>query len=256
MSNNVDIKHHDKFGTIYNIKHTDDPINGINGKSFVSFDDFCDFDIDRMNEEICLGLAKIDTYKVPTVPGKIPPKLKTHSNEVYEFDVLYNYQGNVEKFKDMDYQQIRKYFFYNKEITLPWYFVVDLKPNTLLNKSKDLHPWNQISDMFPYTKQCIEKMPFSEIGRVVIYGSWPESKVPCHRDNLPTTDFEHHINFNPGGYRPVYVYDSKTDNKQYLPETYKFYAYNTTDYHGVDPLSTFSYTVRVDGIYDLTKVQV
>lgn len=250
------VKKDKTFGMIYNFEHKDIEINGINGKKFVSFDNLCSFDTDRMDEEICLGLSKIDTFKVPSVGGKIPPKLKNNDNDVYEFDILYDYDGDKSKFKDMDYQQIRKYFFYKKQINLPWYFIVDLKPNNFLKKSKDLEPWNAVSDLFPYTKSCIEQMPFKEIGRVVIYGSWPESQVTCHRDNLPTKNFEHHINFNPGGYRPVYIYDSINNTKHYLPKDYKFYAYNTTDYHGVDPLPTFSYTVRVDGTFDLTKVKI
>ena len=254
MPNIVDIKKDETFGTVYNIKHVDVPINGINDNTFLEFK--LDFDLERMDEEICLALAKIDTFKVPTVPGKIPPKLKTHENDVYEYDVLYDYDGDRSIFEGMDYQQIRKYFFYKKRITLPWYFVVELKPNKLLSKTKDLGPWSEISDLFPYTKYCIEQMPFEEIGRVVIYGSWPNSQVPCHRDNIPTKEFDHHINFNPGGYRPVYIYDSVNDTKHYLPEDYKFYAYNTTDYHGVDPQPHFTYTVRVDGKYDLTKVKL
>jgi hypothetical protein len=253
MSNIVDVKKDEVFGTIYNLKHVDEPINGINGNPFIKFN--IDVDLKRMDNEICLALAKIDTFKVPTVPGKIPPKLKTHENDVYEYDVLYDYNGDKTVFKDMDYQQIRKYLFYKKRITIPWYFIVDLKPNTFANKTKDLEPWNDTSKLFPYTKYCIEQMPFTEIGRVVIYGSWPDSKVPCHRDHIPSKEFDHHINFNPGGYRPVYIYDSVNDQKHYLPDDYKFYAYNTTDYHGVDSVSTFSYTVRVDGTYDLTKVK-
>lgn len=249
----VNIKEDEVFGTIYDLKHVNEPVNGIHGKSFINFNMDCD--LDRMDNEICLALAKTDTFKVPTVPGKIPPELKTHDNDVYEYDILFNYTGDKTIFKGMDYQQIRKYFFYKKSITLPWYFMLELKPNKLLTKSKDLEPWNSISELFPYTKSIIEKMPFEEIGRVVIYGSWPNSPVPCHRDNIPSKNFEHHINFNPGGYRPVYVYDTTTQQKHYLPKDYRFYAYNTTDYHGVDLLPHFSYTVRVDGTYDLTKVE-
>lgn len=256
MSKIVDIKNDDTFGQIINLKHVDTPINGVNGVPFLSLDKFCNFDIERMNDEICLALAKTDTFKTPTVPGKIPPSLKTHDNDVYEYDVLYNYDGDKTIFEGMDYQQIRKYLFYKQQITLPWYFVLDLKPNKFLTKNQDLEPWNEISNLFPYTKYCIEQMPFSEIGRVVIYGTWPDSKVSCHRDNIPSKEFDHHINFNPGGYRPVYVYDSINNRKLYLPKDYKFYAYNTSDYHGVDPVSNFSYTVRVDGKFDLTKVQL
>lgn len=250
----IKIKKDKTFGTIYKSEHIDAPLNGINGKLFHKFN--FDFDLNQMNEEICLGLSKTKDFKVPTVPGQIPPALKTHDNEIFEFDATWNYSGDVDKFHGMDYQQIRKYLFYTKQITLPWYFILELKPNQFLEKTQDNNNWNETSNLFPYTKKSIESMPFQQIGRVVIYGSWPNSHVPCHRDHLPTSNYDHHINFNPGGYRPVYVYDSINNTKHYLPNDYHFYAYNTTDYHGVDPVTTFSYTVRVDGVYDLTKVNI
>lgn len=254
MHESIKVKKDEVFGTIYKSEHVDVPLNGINGQLFVNFD--FDFDMQAMDEEICLGLSKADTFKIPTVPGQIPPALKTHANDLFEFDYLWNYVGDKEKFFGMDYQQIRKYLFYSKQISLPWYFILELKPNQFLQKTKSNSDWNKTSKLFPYTKSCIEQMPFKEIGRVVIYGSWPNSHVPAHRDYVPSKQSDNHINFNPGGYRPVYVYDSIKNEKHYLPQDYKFYAYNTTDYHGVDAVPTFSYTVRVDGTYDLTKVKL
>jgi len=92
MSEIVDIKQDDTFGTIYNLKHIETPINGINGKPFLCLNEHCNFDLERMDDEICLALAKIDNFKTPTVPGKIPPELKTHDNDVYEYDVLYDWR--------------------------------------------------------------------------------------------------------------------------------------------------------------------
>jgi hypothetical protein len=54
---------------------------------------------------------------------------------------------------------------------------------------------------------------------------------------------------NPGGYRPVYVYDSKNNQKVYLDADSRLYAYNVRDFHGVDAVNRFSYTVRIDGEY-------
>ena len=95
-------------------------------------------------------------------------------------------------------------------------------------------------------------MPFKSLGVLWILGAWKGIGVSCHRD-LPSTNkkekIDNHINFNPGGYRPVYLYDPVQDKKVYVPEDYKFYAMNTTDFHGVDPLPHFSYTIRVNGVY-------
>lgn len=247
----LDVKKDDLFGTVYKIEHTDDSVNGINGQVYLDLTKYCNFDLEKIDNEICLALSDTDLSKYPTVTGLTPPSLqKTDAPIIFENQYLYEFDGNRDILKNMNQMQRRKYLFFKKRISIPWFFIVDLKPNTFKDRHVDNQPWSDLAKKVPYTKQCIEKMPFKEIGRVVIYGSWPDSYVPCHRDELPTKDFGHHINFNPGGYRPLYVYDCITQNKYYLPNSYKFYALNTSDYHGVDSLPYFSYTIRVDGTYD------
>ena len=239
------------FGRVYDWEHESTPVAGIMGRPFVNFTPHYDWDWNRMDEEICLCLARTPLDKLPTVQGVMPPALQESEIDAqYENEVMWNYAGDREKFAGMDAQQKRRYMFYRHRALIPWYFILDLKPNVFLTKTQDLYPWAPVSDQMPYTRSCIQQLPFSEIGRVVIYGSWPEARVPCHRDQIPSAAFDTHINFNPGGYRPVYVYDSQQDRKHYLPSDHRIYAYNTTDYHGVDPLPYFSYTVRVDGIYN------
>lgn len=253
----IDIKDHEIFGRLCKFEHTDSPIIGINNQHYYDFTNLCDFDMENIDDEVCLGLSTINLIKYPTVSGTIPPKLRENDPYTcFENEVLYNYNGDKDFYREMSQMQRRKYLFFKKEISLPWFFVLDLKPNMFDTRSKDCHPWNENSQKFPYLKSCVEKMPFLEIGRVVIYGSWPGAKVPCHRDEPPKKDFAHHINFNPGGYRPVYLYDSINNDMHYLPKEYKFYAYNTTDYHGVDALPYFSYTIRVDGVYDQSKISI
>lgn len=245
------IQEDNTFGTIKKFVEDHHKPNGINGKYFVDFTaSLSDVDFDELDLEICLGLAKCNLDKYPMVNGVIPEKIqvKELAGE-FESNALFNYSSNREHLLGLDIQQRRKFLFFRKKSLIPWFFILDLKPNLFKTKSQDLYPWADCIKLFPKLKDCILKLPFIEIGRVVIYGSWPESRVPCHRDSYPSNDYDHHINFNPGGYRPVYVYDSINDIKHYLPDNYKFYAYNTSDYHGVDPLPYFSYTVRVDGIF-------
>lgn len=253
----LDIKKDEVFGTIYKFEHTEHPVSGINNSVFYDFTPYCNFDMEKIDNEVCLALSEIDLSKYPTIPGVVPPKIKEHNPHItFEHEYLYDYNGDKSVFQNMTQMQRRKYLFFRKKITIPWFFILDLKPNMFKTKKHDLQPWNEISNKFTYLKTCIEQMPFTEIGRVVIYGSWPESTVPCHRDDLPSNEISDHINFNPGGYRPLYVYDSQSDKKIYLPQEYKYYAFNTTDYHGVESVPHFSYTIRVDGFYDKTKVQI
>lgn len=234
------------FGTILTYEYDDLPPQGHNGKLFLDFTEYATFDFEKMDTEICLALSKVDLNKYPAVSGVMPPKLKYGR---FENEVMYNFTGDRDNLKGLSTMEKRKFLFFKHKTLLPWFFVIDLKPNLFFNRSNDDYPWSEFSELTPYTKQCIETLPFDSIGRVVIYGSWPQAAVPCHRDWLPDGVFHHHINLNPGGYRPVYIYDPITDNKHYLPETHKLYAYQTTDYHGVDALPHFSYTIRVDGVY-------
>tara|TARA_R100001377_G_scaffold79155_1_gene57251 strand:+ start:374 stop:1111 length:738 start_codon:yes stop_codon:yes gene_type:complete len=231
------------FGRLVKFEHEPLPLIGVDSKPFTDKTEHTkDWDWDRMDEELCIMMAMNPLDKYPKVVSSQPPKLKKGS---FEDEVMNDYNG--ESIKHLDTQQQRKYMHFRHKTVLPWFFILDLKPSRFDDKINDNTPWADISKLTPYTRQCIEQLPFSEIGRVVIYGSWAGSTVPCHRDTLPTDNPEQIINFNPGGYRPVFVYDSLNDKKHYLPQQYKAYSYNTSDYHGVEYLDCFSYTVRVDG---------
>jgi len=239
------------FGKVVEYEHEANHIYGINGNPFIDFTATAKFDLSAIDDEICLALSKTTELKYPEVSGVIPPVLRARELDAkFENQAKFEYSGDREILKNMSAQEIRKYLFFKQQSVMPWFMILDLKPNFFRTKTQDLYPWNSVMDMMPYTKSCIEQLPFNEIGRAVIYGSWPEARVPCHRDSRSTTNFDHHINFNPGGYRQVYIYDSIDDRKVYLPKEYSLYAYNTTDYHGVEPSSRFSYTIRVDGVYN------
>ena len=218
--------------------YSDDPIKGINGQTFYKFD--VDVDVERLDDEICKGLAQSNLSHLGMVGGEKPPELEEGRPP---FEELY-----LDPEPGMNAQESRRYKTFKRLIDNPWAFVVTLKPNKFLTKEQDLYPWTNVIDRMPYTKQVIESLPFSEIGRVMIYGSWAGSSVPCHRDE-PSGKPKPHINFSPNHYRPVFIWDPVKKEKVYLPKDYNFYAYNVTDYHGVDPLPHFSYTVRVDGKY-------
>jgi hypothetical protein len=247
----LDIKEDPLFGKTYKFEEDIILPYGIDGNMFLDFTSKVpDINFEELDFEICYGLSKINLDKMPMVSGCVPQKIKeSEINGLFESEAMYYYDEDKSKLSSLNTNEMRKFLFFRKKTIVPWYFILELKPNIFRTKNKDLYPWDEKISLFPNLKECIEKLPFSEIGRVVIYGSWSESRVSCHRDTPPTSNYSHHINFNPGGYRPVYVYDPVNNTKHYLPSDYKFYAYNTSDYHGVDPLPHFSYTVRVDGIF-------
>lgn len=222
-----------------------DPIKGFLGHDFLNFN--IKADMARMDEEICLALATSNISYISTVGG-------TKAEKVEELNKLpFESEYAPEPMKGFDDQERRRYLIFKRKIDAPWSFRVDLKKSAGWHgRLRDTGDWSSVSKKTPYTKSVIESMPFKEIGAVWILGAWQGSGVSCHRD-MPSTDkldsIENHVNFNPGGYRPVYLYDPVEDKKRYLPKEYNFYAMNTTDFHGVDPLPHFSYTIRVNGIY-------
>ena len=222
------------------------PITGVKPDGY-PFKDFTQYtttwDWNRMDMELCLMMSQADLSQYPKVSGPQPPELKY--GEFPREDKNDKYPLNIASLTE---QQRRKLFHFRGESVIPWYFILNLKPSLFNERSRDTTDWDANYDV-PYTRQCIQDLPFKEIGRVVVYGTWATSVVPCHRDNLPSEEYDQMITFNPGGYRPVYIYDSMRAKKHHLDKQWKAYSYNTTDYHGVDSVNHFSYTVRVDGQY-------
>jgi len=226
-------------------EHDDAPIKGIKNKNFLKFD--IDADLNWLDDEICGALASADLSKIPMVAGEQPPNMY-EGRPGFEYSIPPEIKMLRPEFdSDMEF---RRFLIFKGYAEAPWVFVVDVKPNMFRTKSQDLNDWNDIASTMPYTKKIIQSLPFKEIGRVVIYGSWADSIVPCHRDQPTSNEINHHINFTPGGPRPIYLYDCPSETKHYLPEDHIFHAYNVTDYHGVDAMPRFSYTVRVDGVYE------
>jgi len=234
--------------------HQDSHILGINNLPFLNLSEYCIFDLEKMNDEICLGLAKHECNMLPTVSGQIPPDLHIGDirDKFYESEYIFYRADNIilEKTKNLSANQRRKYLFFKNKIIQPWSFIFTLKSNKFNNKTQSTSSWENFVDLdFPYTKHCIEQLPLIQIGRVVIYASYPYNLVPPHRDMPISAHKDHHININPAGYRPIYVYDTIDKTKYYLNNDIRMYAFNVRDYHGVDAVSNFSYTIRVDGQY-------
>tara|TARA_B100001027_G_scaffold215863_1_gene190755 strand:- start:3888 stop:4658 length:771 start_codon:yes stop_codon:yes gene_type:complete len=243
----VDTKEVEGIGKLYKCEHEESPMLGIEGKPFKNFTKYTlDWDWQKLDNEICLMLAKNPLDKWPKVGGSMPPELNQYGK--FEDEALMEHTHDIPA--GFTQNEVRKFFYFKHRTNLPWFFVVDVKESSFADNMNDTSDWNDSLGL-GYLKECVyNDLPFKEIGRCVIYGSWANSIVPCHRDTLLDKEVADTINFHPGGYRPVYVYDSLNKQKFYVPEgdlQYKAYSYNTKDYHGVDSMPYFSYTVRVDG---------
>ena len=70
--------------------------------------------------------------------------------------------------------------------------------------------------------------------------------VPAHRDHLDTDICYEFIWFRTRLNKPFYMLNHKTNEKKYV-ESYTAWFDSVNQFHGVDPVEGFSFSVRVDG---------
>lgn len=121
----------------------------------------------------------------------------------------------------------------------------------VVNKSNGAEcEWTENSKYFPSLVEFIKTMPFKEIGRVIIFMTEPNNQTVPHFDSRaqcdrPNDDF---IWFNTKtASKNIFVMDDSTFEKSYPEIGKRFIWFNEMDFHGTDPVSHFSFSIRVDG---------
>lgn len=107
--------------------------------------------------------------------------------------------------------------------------------------------------VFPKTVSFIESLPFTEIGRVVLFGVEANDHAPLHRDSEPgkSLSIAQSISFCPGHARaPKRFYLATPDGSEELTVEAPIYWFNDMDWHGVHDDPWFRYSIRVDGTFD------
>jgi Rieske 2Fe-2S family protein len=103
--------------------------------------------------------------------------------------------------------------------------------------------------VFPETVRFLEGLPFSEIGRAVIFGLEPNDHAPLHRDTEPGSalTIPQSISLCPRGDKRFFLQNDARDTP--LVVNTRAYWFNDMDYHGVLADPFFRYSVRVDGAF-------
>ncbi len=108
-------------------------------------------------------------------------------------------------------------------------------------------------EVFPKTVAFIESLPFTEIGRVVLFGIEANDHAPLHRDSEPgqALSVAQSISFCPGHARaPKRFYLATPDGSEELTVEAPIYWFSDMDWHGVHDDPWFRYSIRVDGAFD------
>lgn len=108
----------------------------------------------------------------------------------------------------------------------------------------------QARAVFPQTIAFIESLPFTEIGRAVIFGMLPNDHAPYHRDTEPgrSESVAQCISFCPRGDKRLGLRAGPEGEPTIV--TSRIYWFNDMDWHGVEPDRFFRYSIRVDGVFD------
>lgn len=116
------------------------------------------------------------------------------------------------------------------------------------NKLDNPELWSQTEEAANFARlmDFIETLPFKTVGRMlIIYDDAPRA-VPAHRDHLETEICHEFIWFRTNLKKPLYMLNPGTNEKKYV-ESYSAWFDSVNQFHGVDPLEDFSYSIRVDG---------
>lgn len=146
-----------------------------------------------------------------------------------------------------------RYLIYRHRVYFPWRVCYHLlHDNRWEDKhsgaGKDFTP--EAKELFPRTVAFIRSLPFTEIGRCVIFGLEADDHAPLHRDSEPGRELAvaHSISFQPRPGKRLYLVDADGGSRTVVNAP--VYWFNDMDYHGVLPDPFFRYSVRVDGVFD------
>ena len=113
----------------------------------------------------------------------------------------------------------------------------------------------EAEQLFPQTLAFIRSLPFTGIGRAVLFGLDANDHAPAHRDSEPGSSLEvaQSISFAPRGNKRFYVCDP--ENERHSIVQAPIYWFNDMDYHGVEADPFFRYSIRVDGVFERSFVK-
>jgi hypothetical protein len=229
---------------------------GINGKPWLDLEHHCDVaQLSSFHSEIIRGLALAKTSPLPlyrTKNKKVIPSLNGESFEdPHEVEKKLS-PDEAEWYAKLSREEKQKYLKY-KGVYFTWAVTLSLvKAPSWNEKSEPIgrEPTQEAKLLFPeFIKYLYGLDIFVGIGRVLLFGIDPFQPIPCHRDADPDTYTvnDEFVMLSPMPKKLFYVLDENTNEKHYVKS--QAFVFHDCDLHGVDPISQFAYSVRVDGIY-------
>jgi len=121
------------------------------------------------------------------------------------------------------------------------------KPDSYFDLDKtELWQRTEHADQFALLMDFIKTLPFESTGRILILYDTNSCKVPAHRDHLETETCHEFIWFRPNLKKRFYMLNNDTGTRKYV-NSYSAWFDTVNQYHGCDPGSGLTYSIRVDG---------
>ncbi len=142
---------------------------------------------------------------------------------------------------------------YRHGVYFPWRVCYHLLEN---DRWEDKHSGEgksfseEAREHFPKTLALIERLPFKEIGRAVIFGLEPNDHAPLHRDTEPgkALAVAQSISIDPRGNKRFYLQNGPEEEPLIVESN--VYWFNDMDYHGVLREPVFRDSLRMDGVFE------
>lgn len=238
------------------------PLITINGKPYHHLDLLTLDDELKINDEVCWGMARSDNLIFSVGDDYSRGDAYTKYFDSDYVDVKHARQKlsveekerikrlNVSDFKKQ--QIFEKYLKFKKGAYYPWRDVYPIMWSQWNDQQEHIGKYirEEAKRLFPYTIEWIyEKLPFDVIGRINVFGIDSCQHVTVHRDNNPFLMGEDHnsIMICPLKNKRSFIYDQENDIKHHVDSN--CYVFHDLNFHGVDPDPSWTYSIRVDGIF-------
>lgn len=236
---------------------------GPNKKPFIYLDEFMpnDIDMEQLHIDMCCGIAKSKWDKKFVSSGVHKDWEHREITTMIRDKEKYLTEKQLEQYAELQTTEERIKFM-TVITTVPYpYWVLFIRNNKriegsgIANKAiaADCH-WTENAINFPGLVELIIKMPFSEVGRVILFMTEPNNDLVPHYDagnemqrNTKGNDDFIWFTTAPTTKKIFVMAEDGYESRMYPEDNKKFIWWNEMDYHGTDAVSNFTFSIRVEG---------
>jgi hypothetical protein len=230
-------------------------MQGIRGQPYLSLDSFIDMDhFTSLEFDIMKGIALSKRYLATYGPSVDDPDVNL---ELTQVETLFN-QSQLSpeiQFKAQEINDINSRRFFLKLATgcFAPASTVHLRRHVGPHSERGLRRASEEDENtrhFPSLMNFINTLPFEEFGRILFFVHEHRCPIPIHRDGTCYKPHNHEFiylrtNFN----SKFFIFDKENKKRHYVDK--KAIFFNERDFHGGDPSPRMTFSLRIDGRFNL-----